>query len=71
MRKPLKNKINLRKQNHGVIPDLIHTLHASNISILLDKIIKDNYSINLLTIQDCFATNANHVADLTYRIKIA
>lgn len=71
LKKPILDKVNLRKQNHGIIPNLIHSLDASNISILVNKLIEDNNNINLLTIHDCFATNAKHVDDLTYRIKIA
>lgn len=71
LRKPLKDKVNLRKQNQGIVPNLIHSLDASNISILVNKMIEDNHYINLLTIHDCFATNANHIEGLTYRIKLA
>lgn len=70
LKKP-KDSLDLRKQNHGIIPNLIHSLDASNISILVNKLIEDNNHINILTIHDCFATNANYIEDLMYRIKLA
>lgn len=68
---PLIDKLDLKKQNQGIVPNLIHSLDASNISILVNKMIEDNHYINLLTIHDCFSTNANHIEDLAYRIKLA
>lgn len=70
LKKP-KVTLDLRKQNHGIIPNLIHSLDASNISILVNKLIEDNKNINILTIHDCFATNARHTEDLMYRVKLA
>jgi DNA-directed RNA polymerase len=59
------------KQNRGIIPNIIHSLDAANISILVNKMIDDDIKMNLLTIHDAFATNANYVDDLTYQIKLA
>ena len=32
IRKPIKDKINLRKQNEGIVPNITHSFDASNIS---------------------------------------
>jgi hypothetical protein len=60
----------LSKQNKGIIPNIIHSLDAANISILVNKILDDGIKINILTIHDAFATNANYIDELTYRIKL-
>jgi DNA-directed RNA polymerase len=70
LRKGLKDEIK-KKKSKGIVPNLINSLDASNISILVNKMIEDHYCINLLTINDCFASNANHIEDLSYRIKLA
>ena len=44
---------------------------AANISILVNKLLDDGIKINILTIHDAFATNANYIDELTFRIKLA
>lgn len=61
----------LSKQNKGIIPNIIHSLDAANISILVNKLLDDGIKINILTIHDAFATNANNIDELTFRIKLA
>jgi len=61
----------LSKQNKGIIPNIIHSLDAANISILVNKLIDDGININILTVHDAFATNANYIDELTFRIKLS
>lgn len=61
----------LSKQNKGIIPNIIHSLDAANISILVNDILDEGIKVNILTIHDAFATHANYIDELTYRIKLA
>jgi DNA-directed RNA polymerase len=49
------------------MPNLIHSLDASNVHLLCDKLANKP----LYTIHDCFATTANHMEDLENDIKKA
>lgn len=66
-----KDTISLRKQNLGIVPNLIHSMDASNISILVESISKIDKDIQLFTIHDCFATNANYIELLSFHVKSA
>lgn len=68
--KPL-NVINVQKQNYSIVPNLIHSLDAANISILINYIINNGNKINLLTIHDCFATDANNIEYVNLQVKLA
>ena len=46
-------------------------MDAANISILVNKLIDDGININILTVHDAFATNANYIDELTFRIKLS
>jgi len=68
---PNKNKINLKKQNEGIIPNIVHSLDASNIALLIKELIENQNNINILTIHDCFATNGNNVELMILQVKLA
>lgn len=58
-----RNVTDIRKQNNAIVPNVVHSFDASNIALLVENI-SSNFSdnkMNLLTIHDCFATNANDV----------
>jgi len=77
--------ISIHRQNNAIVPNLVHSMDSANISILVNNIIKNNYDynlpeniknidknyINLLTIHDCFATNANDVEFMLFHVKLA
>jgi DNA-directed RNA polymerase len=67
------DKINLYKQNLGIMPNIVHSMDASNITLLIKSILSfnNNKLIPLLTIHDCFATNANYIDLLSYHVKCA
>jgi DNA-directed RNA polymerase len=68
-----KSKQNFRKQNQAIVPNIVHSFDASNIALLV-KALTSKYNkkeINLLTIHDCFATNANNVDILFLNVKLA
>ena len=64
-------KLNLLKQNLGIVPNIVHSFDAANIRLLVKELSSFNVNINLLTIHDCFATNANNIELLKTKIKIA
>jgi len=51
-------QISLKNQKSSFMPNLIHSMDASNIYLLADKILKANLKINIFTVHDCFATTA-------------
>lgn len=46
-------------------------MDAANISLLVNYLIKDNKELNLVTIHDCFATDANHIDLIKFQVKTA
>lgn len=68
-----KDIIDLRKQNDAIVPNVVHSFDASNIALLI-KNLSSNFTdnkMNLLTIHDCFATNANDVDIMVLNVKLA
>lgn len=64
------NKISKRRQSLAIVPNLIHSMDAATISLLCETITKNfGDRINLITIHDCFATNANHVGLIDFHVK--
>ena len=66
-----KDTISLRKQKLGIVPNLIHSMDASNISLLVNNLERIEENIPILTIHDCFATNANFSGLLDFQVKSA
>jgi len=69
--KPILDKINLRKQNTGIVPNIVHSLDATNVAILIKNIKYKHKNLDVLTIHDCFATQANDVEVMKIQIKLA
>src|SRR5882724_6441508 len=59
------NKLNTRKIKTSFMPNLVHSLDASNIHILCEKL--NNQP--LYTIHDCFASTANNMYDIEKKVK--
>jgi DNA-directed RNA polymerase len=70
-RTPIKDKINLKKQNEGIVPNIVHSFDASNISLLIKELLKNKNNINILTIHDCFACLGNDVELMSFNVKLA
>jgi DNA-directed RNA polymerase len=67
----LKNdKISSKRQNDGIMPNLVHSMDAAHIAILIKNVLKIK-NIDILTIHDCFATTGNHVEFMRYHVKLA
>ncbi len=67
----IDKKINEFKQKRSLMPNLVHSLDASSLCLLVDSFC----SLNLLedrsffAIHDCFATTINHMEDLINLLK--
>ena len=67
-----KKNIDSRKQIRALMPNLIHSLDATSLIMLIDKYFKENKSDvkNFYSIHDCFAVTCNNVVDLIKIIKL-
>jgi DNA-directed RNA polymerase len=63
-----QNKFKKRKQKIAFLPNLIHSLDAAALSLLVYYYFGDkSFNVkNLYTIHDCFAVTANNVSNLAY-----
>jgi DNA-directed RNA polymerase len=67
IRLPINKKLDKNQIDTGFMPNLIHSLDASNIHLLIPKLTNES----LYTIHDCFATDANNMKKLELFIKEA
>ena len=64
-------KINKSKQIRALMPNLIHSLDAASLSLIVDMFfIKSDNNINFFSIHDCFAVTANNVSKLIKIVKL-
>lgn len=68
---PIYDSINLVRQNGAIVPNIVHSFDAANIAILVDGLLCNKIDMNLLTVHDCFATNANNVDLMVTKVKLA
>jgi DNA-directed RNA polymerase len=77
LQKADKNKIDLAKQNAGIMPNITHTLDAANISLVIvdclniQKVLNNGLNVNLITIHDCFGCHANYTDLVKTQVKLA
>ena len=64
---PIKSKYNKTKQVRAFMPNLIHSLDADALALLVSYYFNDNSSNikNIYTVHDCFAVTANNVEDIS------
>ena len=63
--------VNLRKQNLGIVPNLVHSMDASNISLFINNLLEKNKKLDISTVHDCFASQANNIELISYEVKYA
>ena len=63
--------INNKKIKSSLMPNLIHSLDASNIHILCKKLNLVKTNLSLYTIHDCFATTPNNMEIMERNVKAA
>lgn len=64
------NKIDKIKMIRSFMPNFIHSLDASNVHLLLYKLMKSD-QIPVYTVHDCFASTANNMSILELNVKNA
>ena len=64
------NKTDKSKMIRSFMPNFIHSLDASNVHILLYKLLKNDH-IPVYTVHDCFASTANNMSILEHKVKNA
>ena len=67
-------QMDYRSMNNGLMPNLIHSLDASNIHILVNNIIKyygNVPNLNLYTIHDCFATDYKNMKIIEILVRLS
>ena len=52
------------------MPNLIHSLDASSLTLLIDNLFKENPSINFYSVHDCFAVTCNKVQKIMDILKV-
>ena len=67
-------KVNKRKQIRALMPNLIHSLDAASLCLILDMFYVDSKVLsnrfNFFAIHDCFAVTANNIVNLIKIIKL-
>ena len=66
-------QLDFRANTRSFIPNLIHSLDAANIHLLVNDLteIKEIKNLNLYTIHDCFATTPNNMKIINDKLKSA
>ena len=64
----IKDRFDLVKQSNALMPNLIHSLDASSIALLYERL-SENNTYNLFTIHDCFHVTTDKVELLINLLK--
>ena len=59
-----KNQFNKNKQKIALMPNLVHSLDAASLCLVIVNYFKENDNINFYSIHDCFAVPCNKVNNL-------
>jgi DNA-directed RNA polymerase len=63
------NKLDTEQIRRGFMPNMVHSMDAANIHILIQRLIANGVNIPLYTIHDCFATTPNNMGILDRHTK--
>jgi DNA-directed RNA polymerase len=64
------NKLNKQKQIRALMPNLIHSLDAASLALIVEMLNNKKSSANFFAIHDCFAVSANNVENLIKTVKM-
>jgi DNA-directed RNA polymerase len=68
---PDKNKYNVHRQIRAFMPNLVHSLDATSLAMLVDQYFNSITEVkNLYAVHDCFAVTANNVENLMLYLKL-
>lgn len=63
-------KVDTKKQGNAVIPNIIHSLDASHLHLVVGLL--DNYNISdFLSVHDCFGTHPNNTKDMSELVRLS
>jgi DNA-directed RNA polymerase len=66
-----KGRLNSQKQIIAFMPNLVHSLDAASLALLLTSFFKEIEDVkNIYTIHDCFAVTANNMDNLINMLKL-
>ena len=65
------SQLDVNANTRSFIPNLIHSLDAANIHLLINDLDDTDKEINLYTIHDCFATTPNNMKIINDKLKSA
>lgn len=65
---PNEDSLNSLKQINSFVPNLVHSMDAGHLALLVNSIILQNNNMNILSVHDCFGTNANDIKILKYLV---
>ena len=68
---PMYDSLNISKQNLAIVPNIIHTIDASNVALVILDSMQLKKNFEMVTIHDCFGGNANNINFLTEQVKAA
>lgn len=66
-----KKQFNSRKQIRAFMPNLIHSLDAASLALLINEFFKENKQQNFYSIHDCFAVTCNNIPIIIEYLKAA
>ena len=67
--KEFTEKLDKRKQNQAIIPNIIHSLDANHLMSVINYSYK-HLPFPIITIHDCFGTHPNNMEDLEKIVKL-
>ena len=67
----IKNQFNKNKKKIALMPNLVHSLDAASLCLVIVIYFKQNSNVNFYSIHDCFAVPCNKLHNLTGLLKFA
>jgi DNA-directed RNA polymerase len=67
---PDKNKYDNSKQLTSLMPNLVHSLDAASLALLISYFFKESNSKNFYSIHDCFSVSCNHIHTIMNLLKV-
>ena len=66
-----KNSFNTRKQYRSLMPNLVHSLDAASLGLLVNMYFTEKENINFFAVHDCFAVPCNKVSRIVDLLKLS
>jgi hypothetical protein len=66
----IKDKFNTRKQSRALMPNIVHSLDAASLALLVNNYFKENNN-NFFSVHDCFAVTCNNIDLISQLLKLS